>query len=210
MKYKILSFNDYVQNANTYLVFSDTSCIVIDPANNVKYLSKYIGKRKLKGIFLTHGHYDHFIKLEELLSKYDSTVYMHKNCLEKLKNPDLSYASVFGHLEPTILDQTKIKEVKNNEIIDLDFIKVLCWYTPGHTDCSMSYQIDDNLFCGDFVFFRSIGRTDLLTGSTLQMKKSIAELINKKRNFILYPGHNEITNLYDEIKYNDYLKKING
>ena len=60
MQYKIEVFCDNDLNANTYLIYNETSCFIIDPANSVNTLSKYIADKTVLGIFLTHGHYDHF------------------------------------------------------------------------------------------------------------------------------------------------------
>ena len=70
MSYDIEVFNDNDLNANTYLISNETSCIIIDPANNLKILEKYINNKKVLGILITHGHYDHFKCLKELLKKH--------------------------------------------------------------------------------------------------------------------------------------------
>ena len=75
MNYQIEVFCDNDLNANTYLLYDDNSCIIIDPANNIKVLSEYIGTKKVLGVLLTHGHYDHFKSLEDLLLQYNTFVY---------------------------------------------------------------------------------------------------------------------------------------
>ena len=63
MSFLVESFCDAGYLANSYLIYNDKNCILIDPANNLKTLKQFIGNRNLVGILLTHGHYDHFIKL---------------------------------------------------------------------------------------------------------------------------------------------------
>ena len=81
---KIETFCDHFNNANTYLITNDRYAIIIDPANNIKTLERFIGEKQVLGIFLTHGHYDHFKSLRELLKKYDVSIYLHKEAYKKI------------------------------------------------------------------------------------------------------------------------------
>lgn len=209
MQYNIEVFCDNDLNANTYLIYNETSCFCIDPANNVNILSKYIGDRTLLGIFLTHGHYDHFRSLDKLIEKYDCLVYLHKNAFNKLSNVKSSYALMFGCYKPLELSTDKVVFVKDNDKINLDEFMITCWYTPGHTDCMMSYILDDNLFSGDFIFKGSIGRCDLETSDKKKMYNSLNNLKLRKVNYHIYPGHDTSTTLEEEKKENIYLDDNN-
>ena len=59
--------------------------------------------------------------------------------------------------------------------------------------------IDNHLFCGDFIFEGTVGRTDLPTGNPLKMKESIRKIIELDKNTIIYPGHGNITTLEKEL-----------
>lgn len=203
--YKIEVFCDNGNNANTYLVYNDNSCFIIDPANNNKVLSKYIGEKTVLGILLTHGHYDHFKSLKNLLELYPTTVYMHKNAYTKLGDPNTSYAVMFGYPHPTNIDLQNVRFVKNDDVITLGEFTIKCWYTPGHTDCCMSYLLANDLFSGDFIFSGSIGRCDLATANMIRMSNSLNELKKRKDNYTIYPGHDSSTTLEEEKKYNRYL-----
>lgn len=102
----------------------------------------------------------------------------------------------------------KIKEKynidENNYNIDGFNFDVLD--TPGHTSDSKTYYFkDDNkMFVGDFIFKDSIGRMDLPTGSTKEMKKSLDNIFNYPENTIIYPGHGDVTTLKNE-KNNAYF-----
>lgn len=62
--------------------------------------------------------------------------------------------------------------------------------TKGHTDDSVTYYFKDEkvMFCGDFIFYHSIGRTDL-GGSDSDMKKSLEKISFYDDDIVLYPGH---------------------
>lgn len=80
-------------------------------------------------------------------------------------------------------------------------------FNPGHSSDSVSYYFkkDNMLFCGDFIFYHSIGRCDLPTGNINEMMISIEKIKNLPRNTIIYPGHDIDTTLDEEIKNNYYF-----
>ena len=76
----------------------------------------------------------------------------------------------------------------------------------GHTDCSLGFIIDYDIFCGDAIFLGSIGRTDLYSGNFNEMKKTTKKVKQIKENYTIYPGHGDITTLDNEKKNNYYFK----
>ena len=61
------------------------------------------------------------------------------------------------------------------------------------------------MFVGDFIFYRTIGRTDLPGGNYEEMKQSIKK-IKEYKNVVLYPGHGIKTKLEDEKIHNIYFR----
>ena len=59
------------------------------------------------------------------------------------------------------------------------------------------------MFDGDFIFNRSIGRTDL-GGSDKLMQESLEKISKYPDDIILYPGHGPKTILGEEKKYFKY------
>ena len=82
-------------------------------------------------------------------------------------------------------------------------------YNPGHKEDSISFYFDEFkvLFCGDFLFYESIGRTDLDGGNILDMYNSLKETKRYSDDVIIYPGHGRNTDFRHERKYNVFLKK---
>ena len=75
------TFCDSSINANTYLITNNNHVLIIDPANNFKTLQRFIGDKIVDGVILTHGHYDHFKTLKEVLDNYDTKCYLHKEIM---------------------------------------------------------------------------------------------------------------------------------
>lgn len=200
---------EHPNNANTYIVKYNGKALIIDPANDIRSIKTLLKNNQVTGILLTHGHYDHFKTIDKMIGVYNCKYYMHKNAMLKLKNVDTSCARHFGYNTPCMLEQENVSFVNEGSVIDLGEIKIKCYYKPGHTDCSMVYQIEDNLFTGDFLFQNSIGRCDLPTGSNLVMYRSLNEIkqFGKGADYTIYPGHGDSTTLHTEIKNNYYLLK---
>jgi len=82
-------------------------------------------------------------------------------------------------------------------------------YNPGHKEDSISFYFDDKyLFSGDFIFYESIGRTDLKGGNMNDMINSIKNTKRYNDNVIIYPGHGISTNFSHEREYNEYFNLV--
>lgn len=205
MKIEVLC--EHPNNANTYIISNEDSAIVIDPANDVRSIKTLLKEKELVAILLTHGHYDHFKTISKLLKEYQVPCYMHKHALTKLENVDLSCARFFGCNTPTNVENVKF--VSEGQLISIKDFRIKCLYKPGHTDCSLVYMIENNMFTGDFLFQNGVGRCDLPTGNNLIMMRSLKEIKNfyKDIDYIVYPGHGDSSTLLTEIKTNYYLLK---
>lgn len=161
---------------NCYIIFNDSTCIVIDPGDEYNKIRREIGNKKLEFVILTHSHNDHKGALKQLIDEFKVITYDITNLEEKKYN---------------------IKNFKF-EII----------YTKGHTNDSISIYFYENNFMmtGDFLFKETIGRTDLPTGSDLEMKKSLLKIKNYPNMIKIYPGHGLSTILGKE-KLNNYFLK---
>jgi len=95
-------------------------------------------------------------------------------------------------------------EEKHYNIGPFDFDVI---FNPGHSSDSVSYYFkqDNVLFCGDFIFYHSIGRCDLPTGSMKEMLSSIDKIKQLPSNTIIYPGHDRETTLKEEKENNYYF-----
>ena len=64
-----------------------------------------------------------------------------------------------------------------------------------------------NVFTGDTLFSRSVGRTDMPDGSSTALMKSLMKIADLGGNLTVYPGHMNVTTLDAERKYNPYLRQ---
>ena len=202
---EIKTFSSKSMGANCYIVSDGKNSIVIDPCVDYKLVKNYI-VGELKGVFLTHGHFDHFdcIRSFEVV---DAPVYAHKNAFEKMEDANKNCSNLIGSPIEYVVKEDKKKLINENVIEDIfEEIDIKVLNFPGHTNCSLVYIIENNMFTGDFIFKRSIGRTDLYSASNSDMKKSLNTLNNIKDNYVIHPGHGPQTTLYEEKENNYYLK----
>lgn len=205
-------YDRHSESSNMYLLkTSEKSGVIIDASFISLEMEETIFKLDLNilAIFLTHGHYDHFIAAEYYQNKYSCPIYIHKNDHESLYHPTLNCSYFMGK---EVVLHGRIETLKNGQEITIDDTTITVIHTPFHTAGSCCYFIKKSaiMFSGDTLFYRSIGRTDLPTGEPWKVIKSLKKLIilNKKDNEIkVYPGHGKETTLNDEVKHNPFFNE---
>ena len=192
---------------NCYILGDESTgeAAVIDPGDNAQGILDLLDstKMKTKYVILTHGHYDHISAAREILDATGAKLAAF--CLESemLKNTRLCLQYLFTKepFEPLIPDL----EFKNGDMLRLGSLELKIMHTPGHTKGSCCIICGYEIFCGDTIFFESIGRTDFPTGDSGELRKTLKALAELAGDFRLYPGHGEQTTLSHERRYNSYL-----
>jgi glyoxylase-like metal-dependent hydrolase (beta-lactamase superfamily II)/rhodanese-related sulfurtransferase len=158
----------------SYMVASvyDKSAIVIDATCEIdKAISRIVNENDLRITKLTdtHMHADHLSGATRLAKKYGADVYI---------------SSLEGYNTKNVTGEMSFKSVRDGDIIQVgDGVVLEAIHTPGHTNGSMSFRLqnsinktkitsisndvdkDNNhnnyLFTGDTLFVDGIGRPDL-------------------------------------------------
>ncbi len=200
-------------------IFSDEDtkeAVVFDPGDRGDKVYEYLKGEglSLKAVFLTHGHFDHITGVPALLrmAKDDGekpVLYASEDEKNLLSDAILncSGTAMSGGEGGVTLDADHW--LKEGEELTVAGLKIKCIKTPGHTEGSMSFFLEDErmLVCGDTVFEGSVGRTDLPTGSDSLLQQSISEKIIKLPEFTyILPGHGPETTIRDEIQYNPWFR----
>jgi sulfur dioxygenase len=82
------------------------------------------------------------------------------------------------------------RRVRNRQVIKVGQIRIRVLETPGHTDDSLSFLVEDCVFTGDALLIRSAGRTDLVNGNAGQLYDSITRvLFDLPPHTRVYPAH---------------------
>lgn len=196
--------------SNTYLISNGKELIIIDPSIECRtikqIINKYYENQKVAAILLTHGHYDHFTTLKEMIKEFNVPLYISKNDYSKINDLNLSCASLFGIRKIDEFNDETIFLTEGKMQISTFNLKII--FTPGHTNGSVSIIIEDSIFTGDTLFLDGVGRTDLPTGSEKLLHTSLHKLMSLKENYQVYPGHGEKTTINQEKNCNYYYQRI--
>lgn len=188
---------------NCYLLADEDSgaAAVIDPGDDITPgLSRLLTERgwDLRGVFLTHGHYDHVGGVAPLRQAFPkAAVYLHPGD-----------AQGDGRLMPTA-GLGRLTLWREGEVVKLGNLNVEVLHTPGHTRGSVTLRCRDALFTGDTLFAGSCGRTDFPGGSREEMLSSLRRL-GELEDHRVFPGHNDFTTLDRERRENPYLREAMG
>lgn len=193
MNIKILTLGSF--QTNTYVITNNNESILIDCGENINMYKNYFDNLNIKGIFLTHGHFDH---IDGLKFFNDKDIYIYKDEYDFLTNKDLSLYSLINKNIPFDITNYKVHLLSDNETINIIGLKIKVIHTPGHTKGSCCYLIDDKLFTGDTLFCESFGRYDFPTGNLKELRKSINKLLLLDESIIIYPGHDESSTILNE------------
>jgi len=183
-----------VYQTNCYIVTINDKDFIIDPGVDA---TKWVIQNTTNPIAIlnTHGHFDHVWSNNELQKELNIPLYTPKDDVMLLSN-----SSWMPDLPPSKPDY----EVKPNEEIEIDGVKILFRHFTGHTPGCSTIEIKDAMFSGDFIFEKSIGRTDFPYSNADDMKKSLQKFKEIEYDKIIYPGHGENTSIKEEQQYVDY------
>ena len=169
-------FNQLFDNKSstyTYIIASGKGreALIIDPVieNTNEYL-KVLKELDLKLVKVidTHIHADHISGLNELNKQ--------TNCVR-----------VMGEKSESEVIDVRLKE---NEKIKIENIELKTIYTPGHTECSYCFLMNDKVFTGDTLLINGSGRTDFQGGSAVAQYDSIFnKLLKLPEKTMVYPAH---------------------
>ena len=185
---------DYL-DANVYILEKDNEILIVDCGAKKEQLLNIIADKKVVGILLTHGHYDHSRYCNDYANYFKCKIYANKNIKKTLSDSVANYSD----------DGSVIKEYSNFVFLDKDenikigAFSIDCYYCPGHSICSECFSIDEILFAGDVLFNGGIGRTDLKFSDRKMMYESLCKL--EKLNFKeVKSGHGEDSTYLHQMK----------
>ena len=188
---------------NCYIVEDEESreTMVIDPggeADKIIDMLDTLGIDKLKYIYLTHCHGDHFGAILEVKAKKGGKVLIHRDDAEGLYNPEISLTYYIGMADIELEADSRVDE---GDIIHLGNLEFKVIHTPGHTKggTCLYFEKEALLFSGDTLFKGTWGRTDLPTSSFPDIIESITKKLTiLPDDTIVYPGHGRMTTIREE------------
>jgi glyoxylase-like metal-dependent hydrolase (beta-lactamase superfamily II) len=195
-----------------------SECVVVDPGmpDVSLALEEIVQRHNLKpvAVIATHGHLDHTFSIQPIADGYDIPIYIHSEDRAYLSAPEKLLGAEFAATvaEMNFVEPSQVRELRNNEVIDLVGLSFRAIHAPGHTRGSLMFEVSDQvLVSGDVLFAGSIGRTDLPTGSDKEMEETLRKkVIPLSDHLEVLPGHGPRTSMAREKKSNPYLTSLEG
>jgi sulfur dioxygenase len=164
---------DSVSGTYTYLLASRRGgeALIIDPV--IEKVERYLQLIKELDLKLvkavdTHLHADHITGLGALRDR--------TQCI-----------TVMG--EHSNVDVVSMRLAEGDKLT-IEGVALDVLYTPGHTDDSYSFLMDDRVFTGDTLLIRGTGRTDFQNGDARAQYDSIFnKLLKLPDDTLIYPAH---------------------
>ena len=192
---------------NCYIMQDEETkeAICIDPGGEINKIDEMLKilSAKLKYIYLTHSHLDHIEKAEELKEKYGGEILISRLGEENINNNEINLSNMIGKDIYTKVDA----RVDDKDILHVGNIELEVISTPGHTNDGTSLYCKEEkiVFTGDTLMYMGYGRTDLPTGNTRELKKSLKRLFTLPDDTFVYSGHGIATTIGDEKSSNSKL-----
>jgi len=155
---------------------SQNEAVLIDPSFDMA--QRIVLEMKEKGLTLkyildTHTHADFFSA---------------RNLFKKLY-PEAQIG--LSEFSPTKDNELKLKD---NQILELDEIKITVWQASGHTNESLIYKLEHlaqtSIFTGDSLLIGGTGRTDFQAGESEALYHTLKRILTLPETTIVYPNHN--------------------
>ena len=189
---------DDISSTYTYIVSSGKGreALIIDPV--IEHTHIYVDllnnlDLRLVKVIDTHIHADHISAMAELKER--------TNC-----------QTIMGEYSKSEVVSLKVKD---NEKISIDGINLKALYTPGHTDDSYCFVMEDRIFTGDTLLINGTGRTDFQNGNSKDAYNSIFKrVLTLPEETLVYPAHdykgNKYSSIGNEKKHNPRLQVKNA
>ncbi len=198
--------------ANAYLLRDETSAdgAVIDPGGDGDRIVERCRAEGIEPRYIidTHGHVDHIAANADLKAAFpEAQLCIGAGDAGQLTDPAANLSAVFGLL----LDGPAAdKLLADGDELRIGAVTLSVLAAPGHTPggiCLLAAQeTPPQLFCGDLIFRRGVGRWDLPGGSRPDLMASIRERVfTLPDQTVLWPGHGPATTVAEERIDNPFM-----
>ena len=184
-----------VFSSRTYILWNDTGnefwlvdCGDVAPLmESLSSLGN--GSFEVKGVLLTHAHYDHMYGLPTLMELFPEVlVYTNLSGQKTLSNPRLNMSKYHG--DPIAVVSDNVIVCGEGAVVDLfDGVSARVFETPGHHPSCLTFEIGEYLFTGD-AYIPGVAVVTVLPGADKEIAaKSLDRIKLLAEGKVICPGH---------------------
>ena len=181
--------------SNTYILYDpryDEVWLVDAGDTNlvIEWIEKY--SKTLKGVFLTHTHFDHIYGLNTLYQHYpDIRVFTSPEGAEGLYSEKWNF-SKYHHCS-FVYAGNNVDIVRNKQTVDLwPDVRLHIIKTPGHDWSCLTFEVTDCLFTGDDYIPGKKVVTTFPKSNRSEAIKSVEIILNLPGIMKIFPGHGNV------------------
>ncbi|HNT54469.1 MAG TPA: MBL fold metallo-hydrolase [Anaerolineaceae bacterium] len=193
---------------NTILLADPVSrdAVVVDPGLGVVDILSDLKPWRVKQIWLTHAHFDHFIGIRTLQQALGDDLCLGLHPADLPLYQEGGGAAQFNfQLTP---GPAPTLSFGHGQILSIGSAGVTVRHTPGHSAGHVLFYVSELALAlvGDLIFAGSVGRTDLPGGSQVTLLDSIrSQVLTLPPETRLIPGHGPETTVAMEAETNPFL-----
>jgi glyoxylase-like metal-dependent hydrolase (beta-lactamase superfamily II) len=205
---EVVRFINSILKSNSYILCfeNNDSAFVVDPGDSNPIIEWITENNKcLKGVLITHAHFDHIYGVNDLYDTYpDMAIYASEAAKEGMLSAKINRS--YYTENPFSIKCKKINILEESKTVYLAeniFANVL--YTPGHNNDCISFEIESHLFTGDALIpgFKVFTKTKF--GNKLLAKESINKIFNTfDSQTLICPGHGDMFHLEELVNSMKY------
>lgn len=194
VKIKISFISNTIFSSRTYWLIDEKQKKVwlVDCGDIDEVLQNIPFNAKIVGVMLTHVHFDHIYGLNRLMSFFPNCkVYTNVFGLVSLTDPKRNFSRYHTDVDDFVFEHPEnVVVVDEGEKIELfEGIYADVYYTPGHDESCLCYEIGENLFTGDAYIPGVKTVTTFPYSSKKKALESDVRINSLARGMKVWPGH---------------------
>jgi len=193
---------------NCYILGDGKVGAVVDPGAEPERILEEVRRLgvEVRYIVNTHGHIDHAGANKGIKEATGAQILIHSKDKPILLSPDKALFPILSELPDSPPPDRLLEE---GDEIEIGETRLRVLHTPGHTPGGISLLFDEGVFCGDTLFYDSVGRTDLRGGSYEILMQTIGEkLLRLPGDVVVYPGHGPSATLNEIRRVNAFVRAL--
>ncbi len=192
----IFEITNSVFNSKTYILYQEgeSTAWMVD-VGDADPLFAFLDEHNLsvKGIFLTHTHFDHIYGLKPLLTRFPScSIYTTQYGKIGLASDKINMSKYYDAIEPIAYDGNNVIIVREGDTVPLfdEEPSLLFFETPGHNPGCLTMVIGDMIFTGDS-YIPGIGvTTNIRYAEKEKAQLSLLKIMKLAEGKRIFSGHN--------------------